>query len=181
MYQLHLHHAGQEDIAEVEYQRSLDLPGDRDIVEHVALHRAWSRGGSFAAQYRRYVEHQSFPIPVLVELIDHHHRHEYMVQELRRAAALPAYQDPVRQMILAWWLAKYGEVAEPLAIMTRVYVEQARPILDWLWFPVFASVRRRPEFTVILERTGLAEFWSSRQNWGDFCELGEDGRVRSKH
>jgi TolB-like protein len=176
-YQLLLHFTGEEDIAEAEYRRSLELPGDRDMVEHVALHRAWARGGSFAAQYRRYVDQQSFPVPILAVLVERHDQPEYMVQELRQASHQPLYQHPVRQVMLGWWLAHYGAVDDATAILTRVYVNQAFPNTSWLWFSSFAAVRRRPEFVAAVEHIGLAPYWRLRQNWGDFCRPGVDGSI----
>jgi tetratricopeptide (TPR) repeat protein len=176
-YQLLLHFTGEEDIAEAEYQRSLELPGDRDMVEHVALHRAWARGGPFVAQYRRYVDQQSLPVPILTALVERHEQPEYMVQELLQASRQPLYQHPVRQLMLAWWLAHYGAVEDAQQIVTRTYVDQEFPNTSWLWFAAFSEVRKRPEFAAIVERIGLAAYWRSRQKCGDFCETSTDGRV----
>ncbi|MEP7312957.1 MAG: hypothetical protein ABI859_10260, partial [Pseudomonadota bacterium] len=168
LYQMWLHCAGCEDIAEKEYQRSVNLPGNRDMVEHVAVHRAWARGGDFTAEYRRYVDHQVISMPVLTDLLGKQHDAEIMVAALSQASAEPFYQDPARLMMLAWWLANFGEDDASLVIMRRVYIDMASIHMSWLWFPVFERVRRLPGFEEILVRSGLVGYWQSRQSWGEF-------------
>jgi TolB-like protein len=178
IYQLQLHFEGREEEAEKEYQRSLDLPGGREMIEMIAVHRAWTRGGDFTQQYRRFLDYQTFPVPVLASLFGKHTRPPLCIPLLRQALAEPSYQDPTRQLMLGWWLAAFGDDETVLVIMRRAYGEMGHANVSWLWFPVFARVRKLAGFGEILRLTGLEEYWRSRQNWGDRCAVGADGSVR---
>ena len=177
IYQLHLHFAGREEEAEKEYQRSLDMSGGREMIEMIAVHRAWARGGDFTPQFRRFLDHQGFPVPVLASLFGKHTRPDVCIPLLRQALAEPAYQDATRQLMLGWWLAAFGDDDSALAAMRHAYGQMGHANTSWLWFPVFARVRGLAAFGEILKLTGLDEYWRLRQNWGDLCAAAADGTV----
>jgi TolB-like protein len=177
VYQLQLHFAGREEEAEAEYQRSLDLSGGREMIEMIAVHRAWARGGDFTPQFRRFLDHQAFPVPVLSSLFGKHTRPELCLPLLREALTDPAYQDPTRQLMLAWWLAAFGDDLIALSAIKRAYDEMGHANVSWLWFPVFARLRKLPAFAAIPRLTGLEEYWRSRQIWGEFCAASPDGTL----
>jgi tetratricopeptide (TPR) repeat protein len=50
--------------------------------------------------------------------------------------------------------------------------------LQGFWRPVLSEVRRRPGFDTLAENLGLADYWRSSGNWGEFCEeLGSGGLI----
>ncbi len=177
VYQLWLHFAGREEEAEKEYQRSLDMSGGREMIEMIAVHRAWARGEDFTAQFRRFLDHQAFPVPVLGSLFGKHTKPELCIPLLRHALREPAYQDPTRQLMLGWWLAAFGDDETVLTAIRRAYGDMEYANTSWLWFPVFARVRKLAGFGEILNLAGLEEYWRSRQNWGDLCAVAVDGSV----
>jgi TolB-like protein len=160
IYQIQLHTAGREDEAESEYHRSLSLAGDREMTEHLAIHRLWVRGLPFRDQLRRYLDlTDSRPAPVLEDVYSAGDSSERALVVLRAAAQAPDYQNPVRQMVLAWWLAHYGDIDAAFDAVWRGMVELRFRVISWLWWPVFAHVREHARFPEILARVGLIDYW----------------------
>jgi hypothetical protein len=85
---------------------------------------------------------------------------------LRAAAAAPEYQNPMRQLVLGWWLAAYGDVDASFATLWRSYVEMNHFNVSWLWFPVLARVREHSRFPELVERVGLAHYWRAKGQFG---------------
>jgi TolB-like protein len=169
VYQTLLHCGGREAEAEAEYRRTLALPGDHEVAEHAALHRAWARGDDMRAPLHRHLETQKRLTPVLTELYAVCDAPRAALAVLGPAADDPAHRDPMRQVALAWWLAHYGDTDGALACLGRAYVEQRFLNLAFLWYPVFAGVRRDPRFKDILREVGLVDYWRARGQWGDHC------------
>jgi TolB-like protein len=156
--------AGRDDEAEAEYLRSLDLAGDREMVEHLVIHRLWARGKPFREQFRRYLDlTQTKPAPVLEEVYAVCEEPRLGLEKLRAAAASPEYQNPPHQLVLAWWLASYGDVDAAFDAVWRGYVDLGYINVSWLWFPVFARVREHARFPELLARVGLADYWRAKK------------------
>jgi DNA-binding winged helix-turn-helix (wHTH) protein len=155
-YQMELHAAGREDEAEMEYRRSLELAGDRDMAEHVAVLRAWSRGEEFREQFRRYLDHQSVHLDVLHDVYRSYEEPKRIANLLLDAARSAAYRDPFRQTALALWLAKYEQWDACLESLKRAYLERGYTNVSFLWLPIFAPLRQHPAFREILRRWNLA-------------------------
>jgi TolB-like protein len=163
LYQKALHSAGRESEAETEYRRSLDLAGDREMAEHLLIHRLWLRGQPFRQQFRRYLDlTQTRLAPVLEDVYAVSEEPERALEKLRGAAAAPEYQSAARQLVLAWWLAHYGDVGAAFASVWRGYVEMELFAVDWLWLPVFVDVREHARFPELLENVGVLEYWRSK-------------------
>lgn len=169
--QMALHAAGRDEESEKEYRRSLDLPGVRDTAEHTALQRAWLQEDEALIEQRfaRYLEHQTIPLPALHRVFEVRKRREAALKILRAAADEPSTQAPVPQMVIAWWLARYGDADSALATATRAQLEFEGAFCNWLWFPVLAQARRNPRFKTLLARLGLPTFWRTLGDWGDFA------------
>jgi tetratricopeptide (TPR) repeat protein len=163
LYQKALHIAGREDDAEAEYRRSLDLAGDREMAEHLVIHRLWLRGQPFRQQLRRYLDlTRTMPAPVLEDVYAVCEEPERALEKLRAAAAAPGYQSAPRQLVLAWWLAHYGDVEAAFASVWRGYVEMELFAVDWLWWPVFVRVREHARFPELLEKVGVLDYWRAK-------------------
>ena len=127
------------------------------------LHSLWARGEPFREQLRHYLDlTQTKPAPVLEEVYTVCDEPLRALEKLRVAAAAPEYQNPVRQVVIAWWLAAYGDVETAFACMWRSYVAFDFINVSWLWFPVFAPVRAHARFPELLERVGLVEYWRAK-------------------
>jgi TolB-like protein len=149
--------------AAAEYRRSLDLSGDREMSEHLVLHSLWAHRKPFRDQLRRYLDlTQTKPAPVLDEVYSVCDDPPRAIEKLRAAAAVPEYQSATRQLVLAWWLAAYGDVESAFTTVWHSYVELDFQVVAWLWFPVFASVREHARFPDLLERVGLTAYWRAK-------------------
>lgn len=155
--------AGRDEEADAEYRRSLDLAGDREMVEHLALHACWARGAPFREQLRRYLDlTESKPAPVLHDVYAVCEEPGRALEKLRAAAAASDYQLGPHQLLLAWWLAAYGDVEGAFAAAWRGYVDFGYLNTSWLWFPVFARMRQHARFPELLERVGLTAYWRAK-------------------
>ena len=167
LLQMELIGGGRYEEANTEYLRSLDLPGDREMVEHLVIHSHWARGEqhaeAFHRQFRRYLDlTQTKPAPVLEDVYRVWDEPVRALDALRAAAAAPEYQNPMRQLVLSWWLASYGDVDAAFAATWRGYVDFNFITVSWLWLPVLKQVREHARFPELLERVGLAAFWRER-------------------
>jgi TolB-like protein len=155
--------AGRYDEAHAEYRRSRDLTGDREMVEHLVLHARWARGESFRDQLRRYLDlTETKPAPVLHEVYAVCEQPARAIDELRAAATAPQYQVAPHQILLAWWLAAYGDVEAAFDGLWRGFVDMSYVNVSWLWFPVFARTREHPRFSELLDRVGLTTYWRAK-------------------
>lgn len=155
--------AGHYEEADAEYRRGLTLAGDREMAEHLVLHARWARGEAFREQFRRYLDlTETNPAPVLYDVYAVCEEPARALEMLRAAAAAPEYQVPPHQLVLAWWLAAYGDVESAFDSMWRGYVELGYVNLSWLWFPVFARTREHARFPELLERVGLTAYWRAK-------------------
>ncbi len=169
LYQMQLSIAGRDDEAETEYRRSLDLAGDPEMVEHLVLHRLWARGApfdeTFRTQFRRYLDlTRTKPAPVLEDVYAAFDAPHVALEKLRAAAAAPEYQNPLRQLVVGWWLAAYGDVDGSFETLWRSYVDMHHFNVSWLWLPVLRHVREHARFQELLERVGLEEYWRAKKH-----------------
>ena len=171
MLQQNLFVAGRTAEARADYERTLDFPGQRDSVEHVALMMIWDSGDSarIEAQYRRFLEYQTIPMPVLEEVADVLADPAAARALLARAFADPAYQDPSRLMILAWHAAHFGDDALAGAALRRAFVDLNGAFVPAIWFPQLARYRTTTEFKELVRDLKLVEYWRESGNWGDHC------------
>jgi len=155
--------AGRYDEAEAEYRRSRDLTGDREMVEHLVLHSRWARGEPFREQLRRYLDlTDTKPAPVLHEVYAVREQPARAIEKLRAATMAPEYQVAPHQILLAWWLAAYGDDEAAFAALWRGFIEMGYVNTSWLWFPVFARAREHARFPELLDRVGLTTYWRSK-------------------
>jgi TolB-like protein len=165
-----LHNLGREDEAEAEYQRGQNLRGSRDVPEQTALQRAWVRGdeASITEHFARYLESQTIPVPALRRVFEVREDPGTSRTILSAAALEPPMQAAAPQMILAWWLARYGDAESALAAASRAQINHVAPV-GWLWFPCLARVRRLPGFKELVTNLRLPDYWSATGDWGDFA------------
>lgn len=171
IYQIKLMVVGRVEDSEAEYRRSADLPGDREMVEHLALHRLWARGAPFnddlhvpfGTQLRRYLDLTATkPAPVLEDVYCVRDEPDLVLAKLRAATAAPEYQNPTRQLVLAWWLAAYGDGEAAFAATWRGFVDMAFFNASWLWWPVLKPVRAHARFPELLAKVGLSDYWRAK-------------------
>jgi TolB-like protein len=163
--------------ARADYEATLDLPGQRDSIEHIALMSIWDSGdrSRVEAQFRRFLEYQTVPMPVLEDVADVLDDPPAARALLARAFADAGYQDPTRLMILAWHAAHFGDDALAGAALRRAFVDMNGVFVPAIWFPQLARYRQTPEFKALVRDLKLVEYWRESGNWGDHCRpVGSD-------
>jgi TolB-like protein/tetratricopeptide (TPR) repeat protein len=167
---------GRHDEAQAEYERSKDLPGDREISEFMAFLRALRRGDAGAARTcaERVVRYETVPMQVFHDLPDIFDKPQEMLSRLKAALADPAYQDSTRRMKIALWAGQYGDDELAMSAMRRHGGEFEGGRLVAIWNPVLKGVRRTPAFREMLGELGLADYWRATGRWGDFARAAGD-------
>ncbi|MGB6452705.1 MAG: hypothetical protein WBE92_18295, partial [Steroidobacteraceae bacterium] len=170
--------SGRSPDADVEYQRSKDLSGDRDIVEHFALFRALARGDVAAARdlVKRATTYQTVPVAGLEDLWGIiFGAPETILARLREAQAAPANQRSAGQYKIAVWASWHGDTLLAASSLRRFAIDLYFPRLSAFWIPLLSGARRTPEFKEILRNLGLVDYWRQSGKWGDFARpLGDD-------
>jgi hypothetical protein len=169
--------AGQMEEAEVEYERSKDLPGARGNIEWRAITRAMALKDHalvrqrFAAAFGEDVAFMPFA-PGLLKVID---QPDDALAIVHAAFDHPACQDGGRMGAIAHWAVYYGDEDFAVKALRRGYVELYGPTVADIWSPVFAGPRRDPRFRDILRSIGLYDHWRKTGKWGDFARpVGDD-------
>ncbi len=169
--------SGRSAEANAEYERSKDLSGDRDIVEHCALFSAIVRGDVAAAKdlVRRVATYQTVPVDGLEDLREIFDQPETILARLRQAQQAPANQRSASQYKIAVWASWHGDTRLAAAALRRFAIDLYFPRVSAFWIPILSGVRRTPAFKEILRDLGLVDYWRQSGKWGDFVRpLGED-------
>ncbi len=177
LLQQQLYIVGRVDDARAEYQRTIGLIGNREPAEHLALMQIWDAGdiGRTSAQFRRYLDNQSVPIPVLSQVLELLDQPAAALDLLRNAFNDPANQDATRLMVLSWYAARFRDAALAVAAMRRAYVDLKGAYMAPLWFPFLQGARQLPAFKALVRDLGLYDYWRKSGKWGDFARpVGED-------
>jgi TolB-like protein len=168
---------GRAEDAEAEYQRSLDLPGQREAIEHTALIRVWNGGDAalIRARWDRFISYEVVPIPAFAAVRDAADDAEAALAILRAAAADPANQDSLRLLLIGFYAAHFGDSAFAVDLLRRATVELGTWGTNVWWWPDLADTRRTAGFKALVREIGLADYWRASGHWGDFARpVGED-------
>jgi adenylate cyclase len=178
LLQTALFSSGQAEAAEAEYQRSLELPGQREAIEHFALMRIWDDGDArlVRSRFDRFLSHAVVPMPTLEAIRDVHDDPAAALALLHVAAADPANSDATRQTLVGHYASHFGDIELALASLRRATLHGSGGVTVYtLWWPGIAAVRREPGFKRLVSDLGLVDYWRASGNWGDFARpLGAD-------
>jgi TolB-like protein len=164
--------AGRHEDAEREFQRSLDITGDRTTPDWWALLRSWAREDApdvINERVQRHISGSQGLMPFYSGLLEVAHDRDRALSVIRPAFADPAYQDPSRLSILAHWSARYGDTELALAALRRAYVDLGGITVGNIWFPVQRQTRRLPGFKALVCDLDLPNYWRKTGKWGDFA------------
>jgi tetratricopeptide (TPR) repeat protein len=164
--------AGQHEEAEREFQRSLDITGDRTTLDWWALLRSWAREDApemIKERMQRHISGSQALMPFYSGLLEVANDRDRALSVIRPAIAEPAYQDPSRLSILAHWAARYGDTELALAALCRAYVDLGGITVGNIWFPVQKQTRRLPGFKALVRELDLPNYWRKSGEWGDFA------------
>ncbi len=163
--------------ADAEYERSKDLSGDRDAMEHLALFRALVRGDGESVKdlVARVMTYQSMPVVGLEDLPEIFDQRETMLARLRQAQALSSNQNVASQYRIAVWACWHGDITLCAAALRRFAIDLAAPRAMAIWAPILSGVRKTPAFKEIVRDLGLVDYWRASGKWGDFARpLGDE-------
>ncbi len=94
------------------------------------------------------------------------------LDELRRIAVDPRYQNPFLGSPMATWAAYFGDPQLALDGLDRHYNGDELSVLPpfQIWHPLFVEIRRLPGFKQLVIDLGLVDYWRATGKWGDFCK-----------
>ncbi len=181
LLQQQLYIGGRGDDARAEYERTLGLGGNREAAEHTALMWIWDTGdvGRTRLQFRRFLDHEALSMPVLHQVSGLLDRPATALDLIREAFADPAYQDPMRMMLLSWYAAHLGDAPLAVAALRRSRIDLKgkgySAVTYAMWFPFMRDVRKLPAFKTLLRDLGLYDYWRRSGKWGEHARpVGED-------
>ena len=142
------------------------------MVEHLVLHRLWSRGApfdeTFRSQFRRYLDlTRTKPAPVLEDVYRYTTRRTSHLRSCGQPPRPPSTRILCASSWSGWWLAAYGDVDSSFATLWRSYVDMRHFNASWLWFPVLRRVREHARFPELLEQVGLADLLAREEACAD--------------
>jgi TolB-like protein/tetratricopeptide (TPR) repeat protein len=159
------------DSFDAEYERSLELSGDRSGIEHLRLFRLMQTGAPRAAiraQFERMLTLAPWQIIEQIAAV-----FESREQVLR---LLDANIDgpPHYLFMLAEYAGIYGAVDLALKAITKALPDTRLVLVQQLWRPELKAVRQDPRFKPLLRDLGLYDFWRKSGKWGEFARPSGD-------
>jgi adenylate cyclase len=168
---------GRDDDSRAEYQRSLDLRGIREAMEHTALFREWDLGdgGRTVAQFHRYLDSQTIKMPFLADCLEALDRPGAAGALLAKAVEDPVNHDGTRAMIIGLHAGLYGDEDLTVRAMRLSLLDLDYTAKYMLWWPFRNGARRTPAFKQLVRDLGVYDYWRRSGQWGDFARpLGDD-------
>jgi adenylate cyclase len=152
----HIDRRDQESRAE--YERTLDLPGLREMQEHTAVFREWDPGDPEAMRtlFHRYLDAQALRISFQAECAKVLDRPEAARDLLRQALDDPVNHDASRTMIIGIESGLYGDDGS-LAVeaFRRALLEFDFYAKFVLWWPSLRRARQTPGFKQLVRDLGV--------------------------
>jgi TolB-like protein len=164
---------GHADLADAEYERSKPLPGDHQVNDYHALIRLL-RGHAdpkrIDAQFAQYHSTDFNAMPLTRYLMAHWRDRTDSLAEVRKAYMDPANRTVVRLELIAEFADYYGDRDLALAALRNQYVDNNDVTVMFIWSPYVTGLRTDARFRQILQDLGLANYYLSSGNGGDFCK-----------
>lgn len=162
---------GDYDAAEAEYQRSLAMSDNTEILRGTSIVRAMVRRDSVALR-KASAETAAPPAEVNHEMVLHLDDPQAGIAELRRMLHDPRFSPSiVRSVVIAQWAAYFGDPALSLeALRTMPRFGPTGSVLFSLWRPIEKETRRLPGFKDYVRQLGLVDYWRTTGKWGEFCK-----------
>jgi TolB-like protein/tetratricopeptide (TPR) repeat protein len=169
---------GHADLADAEYERSKPFQGDHQVNDYHALIRLL-RGNAdprrIDAQFAQYHSKDFNAMPLTRYLMAHWRDRTDSLTEVRKAYQDSANHTLVRLEVIAEFADYYGDKDLALAALRNHYVGNSGVTLMFIWSPYVTGLRTDARFRQMLRDLGLANYYLSSGNWGDFCKpVGKD-------
>jgi adenylate cyclase len=162
---------GRDDDMRAEYQRTLNLPGNREAQEHTLLWMIWETASpeEKQLQFQRYLEHRTVGMPVQAQVMELLGSPLQACELLREAFEDPANQDLTRLMFLGWYAALFGDDDLAVAALRRSSIGPVPFAVMTFWYPFLRRARQKPAFKQLVRDLGLYGAWRASGEWGDFA------------
>lgn len=116
---------------------------------------------------------RTFEAPLLRSLVRDFESPERARATLRQAYADHTLQGPGSRSYIGLLAAYFGDAPLALQVMSDE-VRESSVRTAYLWFPVFAEMRRLPEFKTLVRDLKLVDYWTEH-GWPDGCQpTGQD-------
>jgi TolB-like protein/tetratricopeptide (TPR) repeat protein len=167
-----------DDLAEQEYQRTLNLPGDHQRINYARFARLVASKSStpeqINEQYQRILQSQNLPMKLLPSLAKVVNDRVAANALIRNALTEPENENITRIQVLALTADLYGDPD-----LTWEWLNRARGNFEAqnyiLWLLPNSGVRADPRFKALIRELKLDQYWRQSGSWGDFCKpVGED-------
>lgn len=159
------------DIAEIEYERSKDIPGGPGVGELYAFLRAFNANDRDAARahFRTFIDFMPAQIAQFDAVYDHFFDDARVRDILNEARIDPANQDPTRLVMIAKLLAIYDDPEGAADTLRRHFLEAGGTWWQELWMPEHAETRRQSAFKEVIRGKGFEAYFRQDDRWNDFC------------
>ena len=168
--------ASRFDESRAEYLRIYNVTGNREDNEHNELFRVWLEGDMEAtkAQYRRFLDAQTVPVPALRECYEVVDQPEKALAILRKAYDDPANFHGTVMLLIGCHAGLHGD-AELAAAALRRSTEFGLFPMYLCWYPFLKEARQTDDFKQLVRELGFYDYWRESGNWGDFARpVGDD-------
>jgi len=178
---LNLELAGELDQALEQYRNAARLLGDSNAYAGPILVVALTRGDRAAIESGlEKVLASNLKIPGHQELTqsmrDCLDDPEAALGELRRYHRNTEDPGSLMLSVVAIWASYFGDDALALEIFTSMKVGRTNTgTIPTMWRPIHGKMRRMPGFRELMRKRGVADYWRSTGQWGDYARpVGED-------
>jgi TolB-like protein len=159
--------------AQDEYERSRELVGIQQRGNVYAVLRLLARKDAdqadLRARFDRLLKEERLPMQISHELAGTFDVPVKAREAIRLAIDDPANQDDVRMTVIALYADRFDERDMALIALRRATID-FRGGVTGLWYPYVSGLRADRRFKDLLREVGLADYFRSSGNWGDFCK-----------
>jgi TolB-like protein len=170
--QIALDQAGRPEQAQVEYERSLTLPGIYQRANIYTLMRILRRDDAtpyaVGRQFRKLLDSETLRMEVSHALAENHTRPEKVREIISQAIDDRANQDRVRMAVITLYADAFKHRDLALLALERSVINMRNTTP--LWFAYRPGLRADPRYKALLRATGLVDYFRASGNWGDFCK-----------
>ena len=127
------------------------------------------------ARLRRYLSLNDGFMPVYGPILEKFEDRDAVLALLHDASRDEFYQDFRHLQGIAYFAAYFGDDDLALACLRRSLVDMRGILINAIWHPLFARLRRTAGFKQLLHDLGISDYWRKSGHWGDFARpLGAD-------
>ncbi len=152
-----------------EIDRGSDLGVDGESIEEYRLYAQASGGAApdVKRQLQRLAAMSSPDAPFFRAVLSKFESRPDVLLELRRWHGDEASQGPDSRLHIAVLAAYFGDPKFALGVMSGELHESTLRIAT-IWFPVFRTMRRLPDFKQLVQDLGLVAYWRA-YGWPEAC------------